>query len=52
MKKSLDVVTFLSSVAMMAHKAGTYPPDAHVIDLAEVRQIIWEMQRETENEAS
>jgi hypothetical protein len=52
MKKSLDVVAFLSSVAMMARKAETYPPETHVIDLAELRQIIWEMQQETEKEAS
>jgi len=52
MKKYLYVVAFLSSVAMMARKAETYPPDTHVINLAEVQQIIWEMQREIENEAS
>jgi len=52
MQTSLDVVTFLSSIAMMGRKAETYPPDAHVIDLAEVRQIIWEMQQKAEKEAS
>jgi len=52
MKKYLYVVAFLSSVAMMARKAETYPPDTHVINLAEVQQIIWEMQQETEKQAS
>ena len=28
---------------MAAKKAGTYSPDTHVIDLAELRQIIWEI---------
>ena len=52
MQKPFDVVAFLSSAAMMSRKAETYPPDTHVIDLAELRQIIWDMQHETEKEAS
>ena len=52
MPKPLDVVAFLSSVAMMSRKAETYPPDTQVIDLAELRQIIFETQQETEKEAS
>ena len=52
MQEPFDVVAFLSSVAMMARKAETYPPEIHVIDLAELRQIIWEMRQESEQEAS
>jgi hypothetical protein len=52
MPKPLDVVAFLSSAAMMSRKAETYPPETHVIDLAELRQIIFEMQQEAEKEAS
>ena len=33
-------------------KAETYPPETHVIDLAELRQIVREMQPEREKEAS
>jgi hypothetical protein len=43
-------VTF--TLAMMARKAETYSPDTQVIDLAELRQIVWEMQHESEQEAS
>jgi hypothetical protein len=52
MPKALDVVALLSSAAMMSRKAGTYSPETHVIDLAELRQIIFEMQHESEQEAS
>jgi len=52
MQKSIDVVAFMSSAAMKSRKAETYPPDTHVIDLAELRQIIFEMQQEAEKEAS
>ena len=52
MSKPLDVTTFLSSAAMTARKAETYPPDTYVIDLAELRQIIREMQEKSELEAS
>jgi hypothetical protein len=52
MHKSFDVVAFLSSAAMMSRKAETYHPETHVIDLAELRQIIFEMQQESEKEAS
>ena len=45
MQKSLDVVAFLSSVAMTARKAETYSPETYVIDLAELRQIVWEMEQ-------
>jgi len=50
--KPFDVLAFLSSAAMMARKAETYSPDTQVIDLADLRQIIWEMQHESEQEAS
>lgn len=35
---------------MMARRAETYPPETHVIDLAELRQIIFEMQGDREEE--
>ena len=38
--------------AMAARKAETYSPDTYVIDLAELRQIIFELQHESEQEAS
>lgn len=51
MSKPFDVIALLSSAAMMSRKAGAYPPETHVIDLAELRQIIWEM-KESEKEES
>lgn len=50
MPKSLNVVAFLSSAAMASRKAETYPPETHVIDLAELRQIVFEMQEDGEQE--
>ena len=52
MVKSIDAISLLSSAAMIARKAETYPPETHVIDLAELRQIIFEMQEESERRAS
>jgi hypothetical protein len=52
MAKAFDVVAFLSSAAMMSRKAESYHPETQVIDLAELRQIIFEMQNESEKEAS
>ena len=43
MKQSLDAIEFMSSVAMMARKAETYPPETPVIDLEESQRIIWQM---------
>jgi hypothetical protein len=37
---------------MMARKAESYHPETYVIDLAELWQIIFEMQHESEQEAS
>ena len=51
MRKSFDPLALLSSAAMVARKAKTYPPDTHVIDLDELRQIIFEMQQDGEREA-
>jgi len=48
MPKSFDVVALLSSAAMVARKAETYSPETYVIDLAELRQIIFEMQQDGE----
>ena len=36
---------------MMASKADTCPAETHVIELAELRQIIFEMQEESEEQA-
>lgn len=46
MQKPIDAIRLLSSAAMEAKKAGTYSPDTHVIDLEELRQIIFEMQED------
>lgn len=51
MSKPIDATSLLSSAAMIARKAATYPPETHVIDLAELRQIIFEMQEDSELEA-
>ena len=52
MPKAIDAIALLSSTAMIARKAETYPPETYVIDLAELRQIIWEMQEESELETT
>lgn len=44
MPKPLDVVALLSSIAMMSREAESYSSETQVIDLAELRQIIFEMQ--------
>jgi hypothetical protein len=51
MPKQFDVVALLSSAAMMSRKAETYPPETHVIELAELRQIISELQEQSDREA-
>ena len=51
MLKSIDAIPLLSSAAMIARKAEAYPPETYVIDLAELRQIIFEMQEKSELEA-
>jgi hypothetical protein len=48
MSKPLDAIPLLSSAAMVARKAEAYPPETYVIDLAELRQIIWELQEDSE----
>lgn len=52
MPRPIDVIALLSSAAMMARKAETYAPDTQVVELAELRQIIFEMQRDSEQEAN
>jgi hypothetical protein len=37
---------------MMARKAESYHPETYVIDLGELRQIIFKMQHESEQEES
>jgi hypothetical protein len=44
MPKPIDVLALLSSAAMVSRKAEAYSPETQVIDLAELRQIIWELQ--------
>ena len=50
MPKPSRVVALLSSAAMAARKAETFSPEISVIDLAELRQIVFEMQQESEKE--
>ncbi len=44
MPKPIDPVALLSAVAVTAKKAETYSPDTYVIDIGELRQILFEMQ--------
>ena len=44
MPKTVDLAAILSAAAMRCQKAESYPPETYVIDLAELRQIILEMQ--------
>lgn len=44
MQKHIDAVELLSAAAMRAQKAASYAAETYVIDLAELRQIIWQMQ--------
>jgi hypothetical protein len=46
MPKPFDMVALLSSAAMIARKAQSYSPETYVIDLAELRQIVSEMQQQ------
>lgn len=48
MQKQIDATGLLSAAAMRAQKAESCQPETYVIDLAELRQIIWEMQGEKE----
>jgi hypothetical protein len=50
MPNTIDAFTLLSSAAMMARKADTYSPETQVIDLAELRQIIWELSGNSEQD--
>ena len=52
MPKPFDVVAFLPAAAMMARKAESYHLETYVIDLGELRQIIFKMQHESEQEES
>jgi hypothetical protein len=51
MPKTIDALTLSSSAATMARKAETYPPETQVIDLAKLRQIIWELGESSEEDA-
>lgn len=46
MQKHIDPIRLLSSAAMTAKKADSYSPETYVFDLAELRQIIREMQED------
>lgn len=48
--KALDAVALLSTVAMGARRAETFAPETHVIDLADLRQIIFDLQNSDEIE--
>jgi hypothetical protein len=50
MRKTIDVLALLSPAAMMSRRAETYPPETQVIDLAELRQIIWELSENSEQD--
>jgi hypothetical protein len=52
MQKTVDSTAVLSSAAMMAKRAESYSPETYVIDLAELRQIIWDLQQKEEAAAS
>lgn len=51
MSKPLDVIALLSSAAMVARKAQTYSPEILVVELAELRKIIFELQENNNAEA-
>jgi hypothetical protein len=44
MSKLIDPIRLLSSVAIVSRKAETYHPQTHVVELAELRQIIRDLQ--------
>jgi hypothetical protein len=50
MPKPFNVVALLSSAAMVARKAERFSPETYVIDLAELRQIVFEIQQDGEQE--
>lgn len=52
MQKPIDTIRLLSSAAMTAKKADSYSPETYVIDLAELRQIIWEIQEREDADAA
>ena len=51
MPKPFDVVALLSSAAMVARKAESFSAETYVIDLAELRQIVFEMQQDDEQKS-
>jgi hypothetical protein len=46
----IDAIAFLSSAAMVARKAETYPPETYVVDLNDIRKIIQDIQQEAERD--
>ena len=52
MQEQINAIALLSSAAMTAKKAETYAPETYVIDLAELRQIVFEMQERKVTDAS
>lgn len=52
MQEPIDPIRLLSSAAMTAKKADSYSPETYVIDLAELRQIIREMQEREDADAT
>lgn len=52
MLKPIDAIRLLSSAAMAAKKAESYSRETYVIDLAELRQIVWELQEGQDADAA
>ena len=52
MRQPVDLAFLLSSAAMVSCKAETYPPETHVVELAELRQLIFELQKPRETKSS
>jgi hypothetical protein len=48
-KTTIDVIRLLSSAAMLSKTADAYSPETYVIDLAELRQIIFDLQHDSES---
>ena len=47
----IDAIAFLSSAAMTARKAESFQSETYVVDLADLRKIIQEMQEDASESA-
>ena len=52
MQKPIDAIRLLSSAAMAAKKADSYSSETYVIDLAELREIISDIQDADDSDAN